>query len=184
MTYYIDHATGSDSNAGTSKGSPWKSHPFMPTWTGSGYAHAIGDRFIFKGGVTWPNACFGFDISVAGNGTTSDYYGVDLTWFTGGSFARPIFDCGGSKPASGSNIIYCGSSYIVIDNLELTGLYWDSSNQAFGLAVISVNLQTNVVIQNCYIHSWSHDTAGHGCADALNVISWIDDHHKPRLSNQ
>src|SRR5436190_22352592 len=56
-TYYIDYSAGSDSSSGNSKSSPWQRHPFMKGFAGS-YSHSAGDRFIFKGGVTWPNACF------------------------------------------------------------------------------------------------------------------------------
>src|SRR5436305_12913902 len=51
-TYYIDFADGSDGNSGTSKSSPWQRCPGMNGFNHS-YIHTPGDRFIFKGGVTW-----------------------------------------------------------------------------------------------------------------------------------
>src|SRR6266849_6576900 len=82
-TFYIDYAGGSNSNAGT-KASPWKTHTYMQTGsacTGSGsapgYSHQAGDQFIFKGGVTWPAACFVFGITHGGTSSVQDYYGVD-----------------------------------------------------------------------------------------------------------
>jgi hypothetical protein len=36
-----------------------------------------------------------------GTSGTPDYMGVDLTWFAGSSFARPVFDNGGSGGYSG-----------------------------------------------------------------------------------
>ena len=62
--FYVDYQSGSNSNSGT-KEQPWKTHPYMnyqgapiwgPVWSGTGYSHVAGDRFIFKGGVTWPSA--------------------------------------------------------------------------------------------------------------------------------
>lgn len=63
-TYYIDYASGSDANAGTSTGSPWKHCPSMEPFSGS-YSHSDGDVFVFKGGVTWPNAALPLYITQA-----------------------------------------------------------------------------------------------------------------------
>src|SRR5258708_3190865 len=53
-TYYIDFEAGSDANDGATKQTPWKLAPTMAGWQGGGkYVHAVGDRFIFKGGVAW-----------------------------------------------------------------------------------------------------------------------------------
>ena len=81
-TYYIDYASGADGNNGAAKATPLKHHPYMTGWTGS-YSHSAGDRFIFKGGVTWPNACFPLTVQAGGASGTPDYYGVDATWYTG-----------------------------------------------------------------------------------------------------
>src|SRR3954452_18289183 len=75
-TYYVDFASGSDSNGGTSKASPWQRCPGMQGFNHS-YVHAAGDRFIFKGGVTWPASCFTMTISQGGSSGSTDYYGVD-----------------------------------------------------------------------------------------------------------
>lgn len=77
-TYYIDYASGSNSNPGT-EASPWKSSPGMQTGAGCAgsthtYTHVNGDQFIFKGGSgeTWPAACFLFDLNAAvGSGSSS-----------------------------------------------------------------------------------------------------------------
>src|SRR6185437_8845986 len=90
-----------------------------PDCTSSGsspaYTHQAGDDFIFKGGVTWPAACFSMTISGSGSSASTvsgfgaaptingaDYYGVDLNWFAGSSFTRPIFDLANTTP-SGTN---------------------------------------------------------------------------------
>jgi hypothetical protein len=60
-TFYIDFAFGADNNVGASKTAPWKHSPGMPGCTSNclGHAPAPGDRFIFKGGVTWPSSSLG-----------------------------------------------------------------------------------------------------------------------------
>ena len=83
-TFYIDYANGSNSNPGTQT-SPWKTHPYMnnvSACTGGSapaYAHAAGDHFIFKGGSTWPAACFQMTIISGGTAGAVDYYGVCLS---------------------------------------------------------------------------------------------------------
>ena len=72
-TYYIDYTTGLDSNSGTSKSTPWKRCPGMVGFGGT-YSHSAGDRFIFKGGVTWPRSVFQFHITNSGASGNPDYY--------------------------------------------------------------------------------------------------------------
>lgn len=59
-TYYVDFVGGSNANVGTSKAAPWKLAPGMPGFAAWFYKHAAGDRFIFKGGVTWPKTALPF----------------------------------------------------------------------------------------------------------------------------
>src|ERR1051325_4774711 len=75
-TYYIDFASGSDSNSGNLTDAAWKRHPYMKGFSGS-YSHSTGDRFIFKGGVTWGSSCFQMQIQASGTSGNPDYYGVD-----------------------------------------------------------------------------------------------------------
>src|SRR4051812_47525162 len=91
-TYYVDYSAGSDSNNGGSKSTPWKRSPGMVGFSGN-YSHQPGDRFIFKGGVTWPRSCFQMHVIAGGSSDTNrDYYGADQAWFAGSSFTRPLFD--------------------------------------------------------------------------------------------
>ena len=122
-TYYIDYDGGRDSNAGT-RDQPWSRHPYMNGWTGS-YSHTSGDRFIFKGGVTWPASAFQILIRAGGSGEQNrDYYGVDTTWYAGQAFSKPLFDfqntilsIWGGTSLSGVRIL--DSSYITIDGIEM-----------------------------------------------------------------
>ena len=125
--------SGNDSNSGTSEATPWAHAPGMRTFTGS-YAHQAGDEFIFKGGDTWGNA--NFPLAVVGSGSSShpDYYGVDQSWYSGGSWTQPKFDgqdapIMGTDPNSspstaGTNDIFFDlrrHDYITVDNIEMTG---------------------------------------------------------------
>ena len=163
-TYYIDYSSGSDTNVG-SKASPWKSHPYMNCSThpasGSGsYAHVAGDQFIFKGGVTWPVACFQMSIPAGGTPSATDYYGIDVTWFTGVSFADPKFDLAHNIP-TGNHVIVATSTfpgYATFDHLEIAnqGLHVTTlgNGDAYDfLAVTGSN--PGVLIEYGDIHDWS-----------------------------
>lgn len=164
-TFYIDYAGGSNANNGTSKSTPWKTHPYMQAssacTTGSvpAYSHVAGDRFIFKGGATWPAACFQMAIGAGGTPSAQDYYGVDLSWFAGGSFTRPLFDLTFNIPTNGTVIqpTSAVSGYMTFDNLEIAhqgialavGGY--GGTQAFQLYYGA----TGSIIKNCFIHDWA-----------------------------
>jgi hypothetical protein len=149
-TFYIDFASGADSNAGASKAAPWKHAPGMQGCSSdcSSYSHALGDRFIFKGGVTWDHTIFPWNFVGGGNSGTYDYYGVDLAWFAGGSFTRPIFD--GEYIAT--DMLEVNPSYVTVDNFEVKGLYL--STNVFGQFSIGLPATGFVIIQNCYVHDW------------------------------
>lgn len=173
-TYFIDYATGNDANNGTSKATPFKRHPYMVGFTGA-YVHAAGDRFIFKGGVTWPNACFTMNVLAGGNPTNPDYYGVDTTWYTGGSFARPIFDAGSAELAGGYDVmVLCNLANaphdITFDNLDLRNLFWTGPKAFSQVAFFNLSVSSNIVVGNCWIHNWTHGTLAAATADTLKVI--------------
>jgi hypothetical protein len=169
-TYYIDFASGSDANNGTSKTTPWKHHPYMAGWTGP-YSHNAGDHFIFKGGITWPNACFRMNIT---NGGTSDairdYYGVDSTWYTGGNWSRPIYDMQGSQTATYNQVMNVLASYVTFDNLEITNFYWTGAQAWAHAQMIQYCSGTYLTFKNIYIHSWTHGTTANGTADDLKCF--------------
>lgn len=79
-TYYIDYASGSDANSGTSKASPWQHAPGMKGCTGLCASTSIvsGTSFVFKGGVVWTNAALPWMMDKAG--VTLTY---DSTWNKG-----------------------------------------------------------------------------------------------------
>lgn len=174
-TYYIDYATGSDANNGTSKATPWKRAPGMngATENVTNYQTAhnnpqgtvpAGDSFIFKGGVTWPNDCFCWHWIYGGGtgwtvGVNAVYFGIDQTWYSGGSWSRPIFDAEGRSVTNNGDMsngilrVYKNSEgYFIIDNLEFIGLYQLNSDEMRMLAIDA----TIAEVKNCYFHGWGH----------------------------
>src|SRR4051812_18173238 len=80
-SYFVDFASGSDSNNGLSTTAAWKRCPGMTGFAGN-YSHVAGDRFLFKRGVTWTN-CFPLVIGNGGTASSPDYYGTDPNWGSG-----------------------------------------------------------------------------------------------------
>jgi hypothetical protein len=190
-TFYIDYASGSNSNSGLDKTHPWKTSPYMQTGascTGSGnapsYTHAAGDQQIFKGGVTWPAACFQMTITAGGASSAQDYYGVDLSWFSGGSFTRPLFDLAYASLSGGNDAFQLtnGVTHVTIDNFEVAHqLIKVAAGYLFtGAAVHAVTYGGNTV-KNGFFHDWatndnftasSYGDFGNGCL--LGAISLMD----------
>jgi len=161
-TYYVDYSSGNDSNGGTSKSSPWQHAPGMGGCTAN-CANANpgpGDSIILKGGVTWPNSAFGWIFRWSGSSGNTLYIGVDHSWFAGSSWNRPVFNGGGASVAGSNDSLLDFStfnspspSYLVVDNIEFTGLYWPANS---GGSYIRVGNGQNIEIKNMYFHGWSH----------------------------
>jgi len=123
-----------------------------------------GDQFIFKGGDTWTASDLGVAWSWNGSSGSRIYIGVDQTWFTGGSWVRPIFTCGGtacSSDAGGSHAQFqIFGSYVTLDNIEFTGLKLLSTDS---FPVDGVQFaQPGDEVENCYFHGWTRDTGSGG----------------------
>ena len=160
--YYISYTSGSDSYTATqaqSKATPWKTAPGMANATGhSGYLHAAGDEFIFEGGDTWPNASLPLVPVGSGNSSTSDYYGVDPSWFIGGSFTRPKFDAQNTDINSGGRDVMVnlnGADYVTLDDIELENFRGDSNTSTtYGnCTMISTATDQHIVLTRLYMHS-------------------------------
>ena len=129
-TFYVDYESGSESNSGTSETAPWKRAPGMHGFTAS-YSHKPGDHFIFKGGVTWPNAAFPDRIESSGAAGNSDYYGVSDSWHTGASYTAPIFNAEDKEitnAGSGDNFFmdFHDERYITVEGIHFKG--WAATN--------------------------------------------------------
>ena len=195
-TYYIA-ASGSDSNNGTGTATPWLHAPGMPKCTANCASHTpvAGDRFIFRGGDTWhfgnPSAApytggtwsfkdwWGTRATCIYQGAQTGciYYGVDQTWFAGGSWARPILT--GDNPTSASPVATCtyqtagGTNAMVItapnsifDNFELTGLCGTTESASQGTSNTHIAYYGTGIggdgtsfLTNLYIHGWTETTA-------------------------
>lgn len=162
--FYISKATGSDTNTGTTEGSPWAHLPGMPDCTNNcSITPAPGEGFILKGGDTWTASDLNADWAFFSSGTSSHpiYVGTDQTWFNSGvcgaSFCRPIWSCGGTacSQTSDGNCFFVdsgGLSYIIIDDIEMTGLYQNNSASPCYVA----HFGSNETAERLYLHGWSH----------------------------
>jgi hypothetical protein len=153
-TYYVDYVGGSDSNNGTATGTPWKLAPGMVGFAAS-YSHVAGDKFIFKGGVSWPRACFQWNVSNSGSGASWDYYGADKTYFTGGAWSRPKFDA--QNQGNSFMIMTLTGDKVFLDNLEFLNMA--GGTPYGGMAIDCTPSPNGQVFSNLYMHSWTRGTA-------------------------
>lgn len=199
-TYYIDCINGNDSNNGTSKTTAWQHAPGMTGVVnnvgpgkiddapgdkcGSSPCSLPGAEFIFKGGTTCGPTNWPMTMRLSGTGpdmgTSAVYLGVDQTWYAGDSWARPIFNFGGSNgPRCSPMIQFAPVQYVIFDNIEFTGLYWDHTCNGRPNGSISY-LATNGTagggsfneFKNLYLHGWSHEAySPNHPADGCDLIS-------------
>jgi hypothetical protein len=120
-TFYIDFATGSDTNAGTSKAAPWKHAPGMAVCSGNCSSHAVaaGDTFIFKGSVAWDQTCYPWVMGWSGSTGNPITFTVDQTWFAGASWTQPTFDANHTQPDLGNGMLEAiAQSFLTFNNLN------------------------------------------------------------------
>jgi hypothetical protein len=170
-SHYIA-ANGSDSNNGTSESTPWLHAPGMTGCSGNcaSYTPVAGDQFILRGGDTWhtsTGAPKGLPWTWTWSGTSASpiYIGVDTTWFSGGSWSRPILNM--DNPLTTSNPGSCqfddssisamaltNVSNVTVDNFEFTGKCW-SGNVSQNQLAYFYRTGTNITIENSYFHGWT-----------------------------
>lgn len=180
-TYYIDYTSGSDANSGTSTNTPWQHCPQMQPFSGS-YTRGTGDRFIFKGGVTWPHAALPLYITISGGSASSlAYWGADTNWFDGSSFTRPIFDAEGLVFSNWSgnrgNVFWFDgwrASSVWVDNIEIKNFVWNNpipTSNSDGCGIyFGVNV-TNKVASRLYIRDWVVATTA--SADFGGILAYV-----------
>ena len=225
-TCFFIAANGSDSNNGTSEDTPWLHAPGMPNCASNCASLSAGSGgigLIFRGGDTWH---FGNSSASPYTGGTWDLYGwfsnaynnlisncvyegtqtgciyvgVDQTWYSGGSWARPILT--GDNPTTGLTTTgYAAScayaiansgtygthnlvnmpAYLIFDNFELTGLCSSDTNTAnasntyiSGWASSGSFAPTYPIafLENVYIHGWSA-TSTAGSASNSHAVTLI-----------
>ena len=83
--FYVDYASGSDSNSGTSEASPWQHAPGMQGCSSRCAATTpqADDYYILKGGVTWPNSALPWVFHWSGSASHGIFLGVDPSWLRG-----------------------------------------------------------------------------------------------------
>lgn len=210
--YFISSA-GVDTATGADETHPWAHAPGMPNCANNCAAVSSGSGglgFIFRGGDTWHfgnsgatpytggtwdifnwfSYTYTHDISASckfeGTQTGCSYFGVDKTWFSGGSWVRPIMTgdnatntsltasctyqiAGTPSPLDNNNMVSMASGSI-IDNLEFTGLCSSDSSVTSGtqdtlIAYVgtSTGSGADAFLTNVYIHGWTATTgAGRG----------------------
>jgi hypothetical protein len=117
-TYYVDFASGADTNAGTSTTAPWKHAPGMTGCSGACNSTSLagGDLVTFKGGVTW-TASFPWTIAGGGAGATITYT-TDHAWFSGSSFSQPTFDDQAAHPGGTGMLNATNVGHLTINDLK------------------------------------------------------------------
>jgi hypothetical protein len=188
-TYYIA-SNGSDSNNGTSKTTPWMHAPGMPSCTGtcSSTTPKAGDKFIFRGGDTWhygtgsPLIGGAWNWKWSGSSGNPIYIGVDQTWYSGSSFARPVLN--GDNPLStsfvgscayddsnltGGGMIGLSDSWVTFDNFEVEGVCWSGSISNHGIIYQAGGSSTNDTISNFYCHGWTMTSSSNDQVYCINA---------------
>jgi hypothetical protein len=206
-TCYIAASGCADTNAGSVKGSPWCHAPGMPNATSNASTQVpvAGDSYIFRGGDSWH---FGNTALASSSGGTWQwqwagssgspiYIGVDRTWFSGGSWVRPIIT--GDNPLSSSFVASCsfdnyaalgggngqffqtlgGVSYVTLDNFDFQGRCWAGTSGSFGGMIYLASTPSNFIFSNNYCHGWTTvDTTADGYVCLLGTGTSNADHNQ------
>lgn len=119
--------------------------------------------FLLKGGDIWEYTQFPLQLTASGTSGHRIYIGWgDTSWGTG----RPMFRGGAGASGTGTNLITPNNlfvdlqdsggpySYVVIDNIELTGLYGNSASAS--TIALYQGTADFVSITNNYAHGWKH----------------------------
>lgn len=166
--YFVSQSTGSDSNNGTTEGTPFANAPGMRSCTSNCASASIaaGTGIILMGGDVWPNTEFGWTWTHSGTSSHPNYIGVDLTWFNatncGASWCRPVFSASGGAVSSSYYIFLNNGStaiWTTVDNIEETG--WNCSNNGSG--TMNGMISPDAEYENMYVHGWSYTFPNSSC---------------------
>jgi len=114
-TYYVDATSGSDSAAGTSDSTPWKTISKV-----NGSSFSAGDSILFKRGETWRE-----QLTVPSSGSS----GNPITFSAYGSGNKPIIS-GAALLSPGGSWTQATIDYIDFQDFEtgaLSGSYWSGT---------------------------------------------------------
>ena len=151
-TYYVDLTSGNDANNCTAKATPCLHAPHMTNCanTCAGITMVGDDQIIFKGGTSITGSAAPWAIRDSGTSGHNIYIGVDLTWYTGGSFSRPKLD-GNYTYGAIINLDSPDVNYVTFDNLEVSHI--EAFNSDDGSVVRGFGSH-DLLFKNMYIHGW------------------------------
>lgn len=163
---YFVSTSGADTNAGTTEGAPFLHAPGMPNCASSCASASTGAAvgIILEGGQTWHRSSGTVLMGGQWSIGTYGYVGIDLTWFAGGSFARPIISM--DNPLNTSTVSSCSfddgaasalnavtvPSGTIFDGVEFTG------SCSTGAGNGSYVYNSGGTIERCYAHGWTVTT--------------------------
>jgi len=185
-TYYVDFATGANSNAGTSTGAPFKHCPGddSATSTAASTALSAGDTVIFKGGVAYQGEV---DMDWAGSsgnpitydGNTSGAWGTGMAEmslnetnyhaFNGNAAARDYITIKGFKIYGAKNVNNASNQTITRGGSTVTGINYGGSNNNTDYGAIDNRGGDYWVVADCRIYesaNWSDRSVENAEADA------------------
>jgi len=165
-TYYVDFASGSDANPGTSSSAPWKHAPGDPNAKGVAANLTLrpGDTVDFKGGVVY-NGTIVLPWSglpgrpITYDGDSAGTFGTGRAIIDGMGRARgPLgYQYGFVGGESWNGVEDVGASYVTIDNFEIrdqryiwndTGGGWSNGPQGIDIA----GAGSSIIIEDCWVH--------------------------------
>lgn len=202
-TYYVSSSTGSDSYAGTSPSSPWKT---ISKVNSEMAIFEAGDHILFKGGDTWNVGANGEESLLinnvtganANNRVTFGAYGTgNRPIFTGnGDFRGQIVVMGTSRwinidglhltSSSRSNLmgISPGTGGVIAEGIRISNCEFDNPGSGTAIEVENQGSQgntTNIVVNSCIFHDCSHDgvrfSSGMTNSSVINSIFYDSGHN-------
>jgi hypothetical protein len=102
-------------------------------------------------------------LQAGGTSSAQDYYGVDVTWFSGAAFSRPIFDLERQVPTSEPggyhhDVIFAnGKSFVTLDSLEVRNQGLPGVAQFATTMALQFYGTQGCVIQGVDLHDWVTD---------------------------
>jgi hypothetical protein len=141
---------GSDSNSGTSESSPWAHVPGQAGCSGTcaSTTPGAGQGFIMRGGDIWTNTSLPLTWTWSGTSANPSYIGVDRSWYSGGSWNRPVFDSLKNSISGAYFANFNGSQWAILDNIEMR-----SMTDSHGAYVACSDNCPSDVFENLYLHA-------------------------------
>lgn len=151
-TYYVDYASGADTNNGTATGTPWKYAPGMSGCASNcaSASLASGDTVVLKGGVTWQYASHSDNLYTIGTSGITVQGGQQLgsPWGSG----YPVLDGEGNTSTSYRYGIFMqNKNNITIDGIKVINIFDpNDSRKGFGIVIDGGD---TIEIKNCWIET-------------------------------